>query len=59
MNVPVGALPGAGLGDRPVTVTVMPAADRLVPAAFSSCSLTGTVVPLVLTLAGLYCSWIL
>ena len=59
MNVPAGAVPGAGEGDRPVTVTVTPAADRLVPAAFSSWILTGMVAPLVLALAWSYSGWIL
>ena len=59
MNVPAGAFPGAGEGDSPVTVTVVPAADRLVPAAFSSWILTGMVAPLVLALAWSYSGWIL
>jgi hypothetical protein len=28
VNVPVGAFPGEGEGDSPVTVTVIPDADR-------------------------------
>jgi len=56
-NVPAGAFPRAGLGDRPVTVTLIPGAGQVVPAAFCSSSLTGTVVPLLLALAVSYWSW--
>lgn len=48
MNVkfPLGALPGAALGEMPVTVIVICDDDRFVRLEFVNCTLIGTVLPL-------------
>lgn len=55
MNVkfPLGALPGAGLGEMPVTVIVICDDDRFVPLYFVNCTLIGMVLPLVACVAWL------